>query len=206
MAEPEDDLVAGSLRSVFSAMRAADEEPPMHGLAALMAAATAGAPKRLTWWQRLNHALRQPPVLALASGAILIGGAVLIWGAHVISRPGAPREAVAPRGAPIAPVVVAPRASSPRVEVTAAASAPGVEHAMAAATVVHTPPLTPEAAQRTSSELAPQTLFVQASAAAARGDCETARTLATRVARQAPAYYRNHVVTDAAVATCLNPR
>lgn len=217
MAEHEDDLDVGSMRSVFSVMRAADEEPPMHGLAALMAAATAHAPKPQTWWQGVTHALRQPPVLALASIAILIGGAL------VISRPDPSLEAVAPRVAPLTPVApstlaieprVAPNAPaveprrivSPRSEMRAAAPAPGSEDAESPATAAALPTLPLAAEQGASGVLALQGLFAEATSAAARGDCETARALATRVARQAPVYYRDHVATDAAVATCLNQR
>ena len=146
---------------MFTAMRDADEEPPVRGLAELMTAASArvSASKTPSRWQRLSVVLRQPPILAVTSIAILIGGAL------AISR----SDAVNPRVPPHVPV-----------------EAP--EHARE---------LSPGA-----SEV--EQLSDDAGSAATRGDCETARALVTRIVRQAPAYYRDHVANAAAVARCLN--
>lgn len=85
MSESDDDDLEGddqleSMRAVWLSMR--DEEPSDKGLAALMAAAREQAdaskePKQ-TFWQKLLATLRRPPVLALASVAILLGGALVI--------------------------------------------------------------------------------------------------------------------------------
>ena len=134
---------------MFATMRESEEDPPLRGLAELIAAASARVPESAprSWWQRLAVPLRQPPILAVTSIAILIGGAFAIW------RPGA---------------VPAPAA-----------------------------PDVPPAARHL------QQMSDDAASAAIRGDCATARALATRLARQAPAYYRDHVATVADVARCL---
>ena len=80
--EGDDKLTA--MRSVWLSMR--DEEPSDKGLAALMAAARekAGAMKDAeaapseSWWQKVLAVFRRPPVLALASVAILVSGALVI--------------------------------------------------------------------------------------------------------------------------------
>ncbi len=231
--EHDDDLDSGSLRHVFSAMRAADEDPPARGLAELMAAARAHAPTPIPWWQRLAHVLRQPPTLALASIAILIGGALLI------ARPDAtieqvapqPRSNVAPATAPLLPApppatsisaphdevrakdaepVRDPKPSVPRPRPHATPSAVGESAGRIQAPESETTAAPPKAdalsnheEERAQTQLLWQ-LTDRATSAAARGDCETAKALATRVAARDPAYYRDHVAIDAAVAKCLN--
>jgi hypothetical protein len=77
--EPGSDRQLRAMRAVWVEMR--DEDPPDHGLAALLAAARHQAEAmqpRPTAWQRLLAALRRPPVLALATATVLIAGAVLI--------------------------------------------------------------------------------------------------------------------------------
>lgn len=49
----------------------------------------------------------------------------------------------------------------------------------------------------------PSQLRDRARAAAARGDCETAKALARRIEKQDAAYYASQVARDAALATCL---
>lgn len=82
MTMDDDDLedpALGSLRAVLHGMR--DEEPSDRGLASLMAAARAQAEVMKpapSWWARLLVTLRQPPVLALASAALLVSGGLVI--------------------------------------------------------------------------------------------------------------------------------
>ena len=228
--EHDDDLESGSLRHVFSAMRASDEDPPACGLAELMAAARAHVPTPVPWWQRIAHVLRQPPALALASIAILIGGAL------VIARPDATIEQVAPRTrANVAPATAPPRpppnaaphdevrakdaepardskASGPRARATPSAAGESAGWIQAPATEPAAAPTKTDALSNhqeadltsASAQLILQQLSARAASAAARGDCEAARALATRVAARDPAYYRDHVAIDAGVAKCLN--
>lgn len=82
MTMDDDDLedpALGSLRSVLRGMR--DEEPSDRGLASLMAAARAQAEVMKpapAWWERVLATLRRPPVLALASAALLVSGGLVI--------------------------------------------------------------------------------------------------------------------------------
>jgi hypothetical protein len=89
MSASDDDDLEGddklrSMRAVWLSMR--DEEPSDKGLAALMAAARekadsmkeAEAKPEESWWQKVLAAFRRPPVLALASVAILVSGALVI--------------------------------------------------------------------------------------------------------------------------------
>jgi hypothetical protein len=46
-------------------------------------------------------------------------------------------------------------------------------------------------------------LLAQSRAAATRGDCETAKRIAKRIANDDPAYYANNVTSDPAIAKCL---
>jgi hypothetical protein len=74
-AEPKLD----ALRTVWLSMR--DEEPPERGLAALLFAArdqAAAIPLRRARWRRLLIGPRRPPILALATVAVLLGGAALV--------------------------------------------------------------------------------------------------------------------------------
>jgi len=224
--EHDDDPDSGSLRHVFSEMRAVDEDPPARGLAELMAAARAHAPTPVPWWQRIAHALRQPPALAVASIVILIGGAL------VISRPDATIEEVAPTTrSNVAPTAIPPRGPStppqderrakaavtpkdmtppPRPRATPSAAGESAGHLQAPSSENRAvPPSWLGAHSNPEQESAPSQLGLQqlsekAALAATRGDCEAAKALATRVAAQDPAYYRDHVASDAAVAKCLN--
>ena len=77
--EDLEDPALGSLRAVMRGMR--DEEPSDQGLGALMAAARAQAEVMKpapSWWERLLVTLRRPPVLALASAALLVSGGLVI--------------------------------------------------------------------------------------------------------------------------------
>ena len=208
--EHDDDPDSGSLRHVFSEMRAADEDPPARGLAELMAAARAHAPTSVPWWQRIAHALRQPPALAVASIVILIGGAL------VISRPDATIEEVAPTTrSNAAQTAIPPRGPSTPPQDERRAKAAVTPKDM---TPPPRPRATPSAAGESAglqapssenravppSQLGLQQLSEKAALAATRGDCGAAKALATRVAAQDPSYYRDHVASDAAVAKCLN--
>ena len=46
-------------------------------------------------------------------------------------------------------------------------------------------------------------LLEQCRAAATRGDCEAAKLIARRIAKQDASYYRDHVATDAAISKCF---
>lgn len=102
MTMDDDDLedpALGSLRSVLRGMR--DEEPSDRGLASLMAAARAQAEVMKpapAWWERVLATLRRPPVLALASAALLVSGGL------VISRHARELDATSSAPAAIAPV------------------------------------------------------------------------------------------------------
>lgn len=78
-----DDDQLKQLRSVWVSMRESDEEPPDHGLDALMAAARTKAadmapPASEGFWTKFLAVFRRPPVLALASITVLLGGALFI--------------------------------------------------------------------------------------------------------------------------------
>ena len=77
----DDDVQLQQLRAVWVSMR--DEDPPERGLASLMAAARTKAAEleqaaSPSWWQRIAATLRRPPVLALATVALLLGGALIV--------------------------------------------------------------------------------------------------------------------------------
>lgn len=77
--DPADDAQLRQLRAVWLSMR--DEEPSDRGMSALLAAARDRAAQmkpRESWWQRVLVTLRRPPVLALASVAVLLGGALVL--------------------------------------------------------------------------------------------------------------------------------
>ncbi len=203
--EHDDDLDVGSLRSVISSMRDADEEPPMRGLDTLMAAAKQHAPKTKKPW------FKRPPVMAFASIAILIGGA------FVIARPDAPVEKVAPSAAPIAPPAPAPDQGNDQQR-----AAPVTESAIGGAVEKPRPipahkvakprgRLAPElaspkrdvmpAGKPSTSEMMLESIAVKAASAAARGDCETAKALGTRAAAANPAFYTERIAPK--IASCL---
>ncbi len=120
MTMDDDDLedpAFGSLREVVHGMR--DEEPSDRGLATLMAAARAQAEVMKpapSWWERLLVTLRRPPVLALASGALLVGGGL------VISRHASDLDATST--APAAPAPASDTAV-PAATLAGSAAAPG---------------------------------------------------------------------------------
>jgi hypothetical protein len=272
----DDDPQLKSLRAVWLEMRDSDEEPPQSGLAALMAAARVQADvmAKPPWWKRVAAVLRRPPVLALASVAVLIGGAVLITRNDAIEKatPTVPmtapeRERPAPArnsdldlapehgmgsAAPAAPAVMPPRperaddakdvrtAPGPRhAEPVTAKPAPrrasdapsgmtnegakqpttgaAYEADKAPATKADTTTTTDgaglasgERADAQAQTRAPAVVLVeqlaaQARGAAARGECENAKAIAQRIARQDPTYYREHVATEPAIARCIAP-
>ena len=116
MTMDDDDLedpALGSLRSVLRGMR--DEEPSDRGLASLMAAARVQAEVMKpapAWWERVLATLRRPPVLALASAALLVSGGL------VISRHARELDATSP-----APAASAPTEDTPEPAATLAGSA-----------------------------------------------------------------------------------
>jgi len=82
MADQDDDdadlVQLKQLRQVWLAMP--DEEPPMKGLDALMAAARTKAEemKPAPWWKRMFAVMVKPPALALATIVVVAGGAILV--------------------------------------------------------------------------------------------------------------------------------
>ncbi len=291
-ADHADDPQLKALRAVWLEMRDSDEDPPMRGLDALMAAARVQADAMATppWWKRLAASLRRPPVLALASVAVLIGGAVLVTRHGAIEKaqttvpagapvpelpdpsrnsdldlqPGsaatspAPSPATAPITRPLPPPAVpAPAAETRRFEQGASGeaqhhrtAAPATPHASSRPTPAPTPASTETPRPRSAADPAfaadkapvgkpadddggragagtalekderpepgaaqtrgPATVLVdqlatQARSAAERGDCENARAIAQRIARQDAAYYREHVAPEPAIARCIAP-
>ena len=102
-----------------------------------------------------------------------------------------------PRVQPVQPVGGAPAGLS----VPDPAPAPGP-----------TPPRAPpetviesDGAPRGPREVLVGDLLEQCRAAATRGDCETAKLIAARIARRDAAYYRSNVPTDVTIAKCLPP-
>ncbi|CAN5723999.1 hypothetical protein BH11MYX2_BH11MYX2_17220 [soil metagenome] len=80
--QDDDDLELGDLRSVFSSMRASDEDPPDTGMAALMAAARKKAAEmkpQPSLWERFFDVVRRPPVLAFATVVVLVGGGAVMF-------------------------------------------------------------------------------------------------------------------------------
>jgi hypothetical protein len=51
------------------------------------------------------------------------------------------------------------------------------------------------------NEVLVEQLATQARSAVTRGDCETARSIGARIARQDASYYREHVATDLSACT-----
>ncbi len=86
MTEPGDeedlDSMMGSMRGMFREMP--DDEPPVRGLDALMAAARTKAaemtpaPERESWWRRTLAMLTRPPMLAAATVLVLVGSTVVL--------------------------------------------------------------------------------------------------------------------------------
>ena len=80
--DDELDQMMGSMRSMWRDMP--DEEPPSHGLDALMAAARTKAAemkppeKQESWFRRALAMLARPPVLAAATVVVLVGSTVLL--------------------------------------------------------------------------------------------------------------------------------
>jgi hypothetical protein len=72
------DPVLRSMRTVWREMR--DEDPPVRGIDALLAAARAQVAEHapVPWWRRGFAALARPPVLALATAVVVLGGVVLV--------------------------------------------------------------------------------------------------------------------------------
>ena len=129
--DPEADAQLKQLRAVWVSMR--DEEPSDRGLAALMAAARDKASTRKpteSWWQRALAVLRRPPVLALATVAVLLGGALVIakHGDTLTPPPTggaagpAPRATVEPSASPEPPALPAPEPAPVAADPTPPAS------------------------------------------------------------------------------------
>lgn len=84
--EPGDDedldSMMGSMRGMFREMP--DDEPPVRGLDALMAAARTKAaemapePEKESWWRRTLAMLTRPPMLAAATVIVLVGSTVVL--------------------------------------------------------------------------------------------------------------------------------
>jgi hypothetical protein len=221
--EDDDDPQLKSLRQVWLSMR--DEDPPSSGLDALMAAARSQVevPAKPPLWQRIVSALRRPPMLALATVMILIGGAVIFTRhrneleqaptapsalpdrsrsetrdvqLHSVPQPPPKLGVPAPTGLPDKPPTkhaVPPPVTRPRHAVAVPATddgfAAGQDHE----------------AQK-DAKAAPNTVLVeqlatQARSAVTRGDCETARSIGARIARQDASYYREHVAGDLSACT-----
>lgn len=186
-----DDATLGPLRAVWLSMR--EEEPPDRGLAALMAAARVKADDMAAreaappaespgWWQRLLAMLRRAPVLALATGGVLVGGAL------VVSQ----REdalVVESEVAPLSADGTARGAAASRMEEAALVVAS--DAALAA----------PTTASGVPSPI--ERLIARCAAAAAREDCAAVRELAARIATADPEVHRTRIVRNPTIARCL---
>jgi hypothetical protein len=112
--EDVDDASLRSMRTVWLAMR--DEEPPVAGMAELLAAARAHAEAshaRPSWASRALSSLRRPPALAFATVVVLVGGVLLSHRAAPVDQDRAvvSQATRAPAPGSSAPAAVAP--SSP---------------------------------------------------------------------------------------------
>ena len=97
---------------------------------------------------------------------------------------------------PVAPITGALPTSAPQGDAEVRAKADAVVVAGSLAADERASPAGPPAP--TLGQLA-----LQCRAAATRGDCAAVHALVARIARQDPAFYRDHVAKDAALARCL---
>jgi len=141
-----DDASMKSMRSVWLSMR--DEEPPVGGMAELLAAARAKAEtmKPPSWWQRALVAMRRPPALAFATVLVLVGGAVLVGQRtkdQAVDATTAPAVQPATTEMPAAPVAAPDETQQPATlaapPAERASGAAGLEAAPEAAPVPATP-------------------------------------------------------------------
>lgn len=123
--DPAHDPALGGMRAVWREMR--DEAPPDRGLADLLAAARRQAAPlpRPSVWQRWVARMRRPPLLALATVAVLIAGAVLIGRRDPVSAVPAPVVGVATRSERGDPARAAPDPGERATSSGAADPAPG---------------------------------------------------------------------------------
>ncbi len=214
--ESDDDDQYKSLRAVWLEMR--DEAPPQRGLDALMAAAHSQAKMMAVakppWWKWFVR----PPVLAFATLMLLVGGVWIVM-RHDDKVLEPSTEDTTPAAAPTAPISptvqhgeVAPeeKAAPPRTVNPTSRGHVMPEHvkqlqkAPAAGTLGMAPDQNDQAAAPATDEnrrINVDQLEHQVEAAAARNDCEIAKAIAARIAKQDSAYYRDH--TAAAIKPCI---
>lgn len=197
--DEHDDDQLKSLRAVWLEMR--DEDPPSGGLDALMAAAHSqakvmGATAKPPWWK----VLVRPPVLAFASVALVVGGVWLI-GHHdtraLVEVPSTPGDSAT---LPVPPAVqrVEPPPPPPPPSIVKKPITSPMEHAQRDAAGGAR---APELDAATPGAVLVDRLETQVEGAVTRGDCETAKAIAARIARQDNSYYAAH--TAAAIKSCL---
>ncbi len=141
------------LRAIWLEMP--DEEAPVRGLDALMAAASAKAavmaPPPVGMWQRFLDLFKQPPVLALATIVVLVGGAALVNrhedkldAVSTVETPATPANAELARErlSDAAPVIATPPAATTVAPPagSAVAELPKVEPARPRKPVMKSPP------------------------------------------------------------------
>ncbi|MFT3695278.1 MAG: hypothetical protein QM831_19250 [Kofleriaceae bacterium] len=195
MADEHDDDEFKSLRAVWLEMR--DEDPPQRGLDALMAAAHSQA-KMLAvaakppWWK----VLVRPPVLAFATVALLVGGVVIVirHDDKKLSVDIPTHDSVNAPTPPTTQHVEPPPPAPPKATTTA----PVHTHMSTGASRGEA--VTEDAIAPRANTLIDQ-LEHQVEGAVTRGDCETAKAIAARIAKQDQTFYGEH--TAAAIKTCL---
>lgn len=228
-----DDAKLRSLRAVWLAMP--DEDPPERGLDALMAAARTKAvemaeastemPAQPSWWERFVATLRRPQVLALATIVLLIAGGAIITDRGM--KASAPSNTAPPSSEDVPterreheslkdnapPPAVLEDTKVPGNTAGERHVAPQVQrdegvassHGGKGDTVTGQWQAVPMDAL-TGEEVAKSKLLDEAKTAAARGDCNSARTVARQLEKQDLGYYRARVVPDPGISECLQGR
>jgi hypothetical protein len=230
-----DDAQLRSLRAVWLAMPDEDPpERGLDALMAAartkageMAEASTEMPKQPSWWERFLATLRRPQVLALATVVLLVAGVVVIGDRSMkasapannaqpspenvptehheresLKNSAPPPAVLENKKAPGGPVggghLSAPeRASDESVRKEGASKG---EDAIVSGQWQAVP------MDATAEEVAKNRLLDEAKTAAAKGDCNSARTVARQLEKQDLGYYRSRVVPDPGIADCLQGR
>lgn len=195
--DEHDDDQLKSLRAVWLEMR--DEDPPSGGLDALMAAAHSQAKMMAVtakppWWK----VLVRPPALAFASLALVAGGVWLIGHHDTRSLVEVPSTSGESAALPVPPAVQHVEPPPPPAPIVKKPITSTVEHAQRNAAGGAR---SPELDDATPGAVLVDQLETQVEGAMTRGDCETAKAIAARIARQDNSYYAAH--TAAAIKSCL---
>jgi hypothetical protein len=195
-----------------------------------MAEASTEMPKQPSWWERFVATLRRPQVLALATVLLLVAGVLVIGdrsmkasapanhaqpspenvptehrereSLKVNAPPPAVLEDTNAPGGPVGGHVATPQRAPERAsdESVRKEGATNGEDALATGQW-QAVPMDP-----TAEEVAKNKLLDEAKTAAAKGDCNSARTVARQLEKQDLGYYRSRVVPDPGISDCLQGR